>query len=119
MNRLKRFITIISITLISMAAIPFIVINTVKADAGMLAALALLFVLNPIVSAIIGIIAGKDIKFFWFSPIVVAAVFWISSFFAYDPAFPVVYAASYFGIALIAMLITAFINKKIKRTVLK
>lgn len=111
MNLSKRFIVIITLIILSMLIIPLITINTVKADAGMLVALLLFFVLYPIISIWVGIISGKDIKSFWFTPILTAVLFWVFSSFAYNTAFPIVYSIIYFVICCISMLITFFCIK--------
>ena len=91
-----------------------IIANTVKADAGMLVTMMLFFVVHPIVSIVTGILAGKDIKFFWFTPILVACLFWAFSSFTYVTAFPIVYSAAYLVICAISMLITWFVIRKEK-----
>ncbi len=111
MSRIKRLITIIGIMVVTMLIIPVITINTVKADAGMLIALMLFFILNPIVSVAVGILASRDIKFFWFAPILLAVLFWVFSCFAYEPAFPIVYSVIYFVISSISMLIATLVIK--------
>ena len=83
MSKIKRAIIIVAIILIAMLIIPLITVNTVKADAGMLVTMMLFFVVHPIVSIATGILAGKDIKFFWPTPILVAGLFWAFSSFTY------------------------------------
>ncbi len=112
MSRVKRLIKIIGIIVVTMLIIPIVAINTVKADAGMLVALMLFFVLNPIVSVAVGIFASRDIKFFWFAPILFAVLFWVFSCFAYEPAFPIVYSVIYFVISSISMLTATLLIKK-------
>lgn len=114
MSKLKRTIIIIAIILTAMLIIPLITVNTVKADAGMLVTMMLFFVVHPIVSIATGILAGEDIKFFWFTPILVAGLFWSFSSFTYVTAFPIVYSVAYFVICTISMLITWSITKKAK-----
>lgn len=112
MNRTKRSITILTMIVFFILILPLITIHTVKADAGMLVALLLFFVVHPAVSIAVGILAGKDIKFFWPAPVVVAALFWVFSTFTYETAFPIVYSAAYLAIGTIAMLITWAVTKK-------
>ena len=114
MSKIKRSIIIIAIILIAMLIIPLITVNTVKADAGMLVTMMLFFVVHPIVSIATGILGGKDIKFFWPTPILVAGLFWAFSSFTYVTAFPIVYSIAYFVICTISMLITWSITKKAK-----
>ena len=114
MSKIKRSIVIIAIILTAMLIIPLITVNTVKADAGMLFSMLLFFAVNPLVSIATGILAGKDIKFFWFTPILVAGLFWAFSSFTYVTAFPIVYSIAYFVICTISMLITWAVTRKAK-----
>ena len=112
MNRVKRSIMILVLIVFFMLILPLITIHTVKADAGMLVTLLLFFVVHPAVSIAVGILAGKDIKFFWPAPVVVAALFWVFSTFTYETAFPIVYSAAYLVIGTITKLITWAATRK-------
>ena len=114
MSKIKRSIVIIAIILAAMLIIPLITVNTVKADAGMLVTMMLFFVVHPIASIATGILAGKDIKFFWPTPILVAGLFWAFSSFTYVTAFPIVYSVAYLVICTISMLITWLVTRKAK-----
>ena len=114
MSKIKRSTIILAIILIAMLIIPLITVNTVKADAGMLVTMMLFFVVHPIVSIITGILAGKDIKFFWVTPILVAGLFWAFSSFTYVTAFPIIYSLAYLVICTISMLITRLVTRKEK-----
>jgi len=114
MSKIKRSIIIIALILTAMLIIKLITVNTDKSDAGMLVTMMLFFVVHPIVSIATGILAGKDIKFFWFTPILVAGLFWAFSSFTYVTAFPFVYSVAYLIICTISMLITWLITKKAK-----
>ena len=111
MKRTKRAIVITTSIIAVMLIIPLITVNTVKADAGMLVTMLLFFAVNPVLSVAMGILSGKDIKFFWFTPLLVAGLFWAFSSFTYETAFPIVYSGIYFIICTIAMLITWVITK--------
>ena len=104
-------IIILALIVFFMLILPLITIQTVKADAGMLVTLLLFFVVHPAVSIAVGILAGKDMKFFWPAPAVVAALFWLFSTFTYETAFPIVYSAAYLVIGTISMLITWGVSK--------
>ena len=112
MSRVKRSIIILALIIFFMLILPLITIHTVQADAGMLVTLLLFFVVHPAVSIAVGILAGKDIKFFWPAPAVAAALFWLFSTFTYENAFPIVYSAAYLVIGTITMLITWLITNK-------
>lgn len=114
MSKIKRSIIIIAIILIAMLIIPLITVNTVKADAGMLVTMMLFFLVHPIVSIATGILAGKDIKFFWPTPILVAGLFWAFSSFTYVTAFPIVYSAAHLAICTISMLISWLTTRNAK-----
>ena len=114
MSKIKRAIIILAIILTAMLIIPLITVNTVKSDAGMLVTMMLFFVVHPIVSIATGILASKDIKFFWVTPILVAGLFWTFSSFTYVTAFPIVYSAAYLVICAISMLIAWLITKQAK-----
>ncbi len=112
MNFAKRIIVILGLIIISMLIIPLIAVNTVKADAGMVVVLLLFFAVYPVISIWIGIISGKDIKHFWFAPILIAILFWAFSSLTYKTAFPVVYSVIYFIVCSISMLITKAVERK-------
>lgn len=112
MSRKKRLISILILIAFWMLIIPIVVVNTVKSDAGMLVILLLFFAVYPVISAVVGILAGKDIKEFWFSPLLVAGLFWLFSSLVYQTVFPVIDSALYFIICTISMLISYFISKK-------
>lgn len=111
MKRLNKLIYMLISIIIIMLIIPLIAVNTVKADAGMLVAIALFFVVNPILSIFIGIASGKDIRFFWFMPIVIAILFWIFSSLTFKTAFPILYSAVYLIITAVSMCITWLIKR--------
>ncbi len=117
MNRVKRLITIIATIIVTMLVVPLITINNVKADAGMLVTMMLFFIVYPLVSIVVGFLAGNDIKFFWFSPILVATLFWLFSCLAYGAAFPIVYSIIYLAISAFSMLIKGLVVKKLKRNI--
>ena len=111
MNFQKRITVIILLIVVSMLILPIMTVNTIKADAGMLAVLIMFFVLNPAISIAAGIIAGKNIKHLWFTPILVAGLFWCFSSLTYKTAFPVVYSGIYLVVCLVSMLITGLLAK--------
>lgn len=112
MSKIKLAITILLSILIVMLIIPLITVNTVKSDAGMVVTILLFFAVNPTLSVFVGILAGNDIRHFWFAPILVALLFWMFSSFTYKTAFPIIYSAIYLIISTITMLITWKISKK-------
>ena len=113
MSFLKKILVIISIIVFSMLIIPVVVVNTVKAEAGMAVVLVLFFILNPLISAFVGIISGRDIKHFWFTPFLIAFLSWLFSCVAYEVTFPFVYSVIYFVLCGVCMLLTRFVKKLI------
>lgn len=100
-----------AIILVAMLIVPLISVHILKPEAGMGSALLLFFIVHPIVSLIIGILAGKDLKAFWITPLAVGGLFWLFSCMIYDPAFPIVYSIAYFTICSVSMGITGFIKR--------
>ena len=82
-------------------------------SAGMAVCFILFFVINPIFSAVCGAFAGKSIKQLWTLPIITAGLFllgvWI--FFEMGETVFLLYCSCYLCIGIVAMLISAFINK--------
>ncbi len=107
MSRFKRLCIILISVIAVMLIVPLITVNTVKADAGMLVTMLLFFTIYPLLSIILGVISGRDIKFFWFVPILIAGLFWLFSSFTYKTAFPIVYSLIYFALSAISMVIGA------------
>lgn len=114
MSRTKELIKILAIIAVAMFVIPLITVYTVKADAGMLVTMILFFAVHPLVSAAVGVLAGRDVKFFWFAPVLVGGLFWIGSSLTYQVAFPAIYSASYFVICAVSMAITCLVIIKRK-----
>ncbi len=114
MNRLTRAIVIASIVVVTMLIVPIVTTVTVAGEAGMAVTLLLFFVVHPAVSIAIGALAGRDIRFFWPTPLVLAGLFWVFACVTYEPAFPVVYSLSYMGICAVSMLIAWLTYRKAK-----
>ena len=95
---------------------PWLAVTFVKDDAGMAICFILFFVVNPIYSVIIGIFSGKNISGLWCLPIISSVLFLVGAWIFFDPgemAF-VMYAVIYFVLGISAMLLSIFINKKLK-----
>lgn len=114
MKRLTRFVVIASIIVVTMLIVPIVTTVTVRGEAGMLVTLGLFFCVHPVVSAVVGVLAGRDIRFFWPTPLVLAGLFWVFACVTYEPAFPIVYSLSYMAISAVSMLITWFVCRKAK-----
>lgn len=85
-------------------------------SAGMAVCFILFFAINPIFSAVCGVFAGEDIKRLWSLPIIAAGLFLVGvwMFFEMGETAFLLYCGCYLMIGIIAMLISAFVNKRKK-----
>ena len=104
----KRLITIFAVLIVSMLLIPLVAVHTVTADAGMAVTLLLFFVVYPVVSAWLGVLAGRDAKRFWYTPVLIAVLFWLFSSRTYETVI-------YLVISALSMVITRLWNKKLQK----
>ena len=83
-------------------------------SAGMAICFVLFFAVNPLFSVMCGAFAGKNIKQLWVLPIITAGLFLAGSwlFFEMGEIAFLVYCGCYLIIGIIAMLISAFMNKR-------
>ena len=83
-------------------------------SAGMAVCFILFFWVNLVFSGVCGVFAGKNIKQLWALPIITAGLFlagaWI--FFEMAETAFLLYCGCYLIIGIIAMLISAFVNKR-------
>ena len=115
MSVTKRAIIIFSFIITLMLISPLIIVNTVRSLDGMWVMILMFLAVNPIVSIYIGFLSGQDIRHFWWTPIVIAVLFWVFSSLIFEITFPVIYSVVYFVIAGITMLLTwLIINRKTK-----
>ena len=112
----KMTIMSIVISLVAFTLLPLAVVFIIGGMDALGILLLLLFVLNPIVSVIIGILSGKSGKVQWHLPIINALIFLISEtiLIGFDLSY-IIAVAIYVGIGLAAAYITAAIKNK-KRT---
>lgn len=114
MNRTKGLSLALVMVFLGMFAIPLVAVNTKKPQDGMLVVLFLFYALNPVISVILGITSGKNIKFFWFVPVIVTILFCVFSLVTYRTEFPMVYSRIHLVLCGISMVITAVLNRKVK-----
>ena len=107
----KRAITIVLLIIASMLISPLIVVNTVRSLDGMWVMILMFLAVNPTVSIYTGILSGQDIKHFWWTPIVIAVLFWVFSSRIFEVLFPVFYSVVYFVISTVSMVITHIVSK--------
>ena len=99
---------------IVMVALLWIAASFVKGAAGTAAVIILIFAVNPVYSAILGVFSGKNIKKLWFLPIISALIFFIGTWIFFELNEPLffLYTAAYLVLGAAAMLISALITKK-------
>ena len=83
-------------------------------SAGMAVCFILFFAVNPLFSMVCGVFAGKDIKRLWPLPVITAGLFLIGTwlFFEMGETAFLLYCGCYLMIGIVAMLISAFVNKR-------
>lgn len=109
----NNFVLWAAVSAVVMLALPYAAVTFVKGDAGMAACFVLFFAVNPVYSVVVGAFAGKKAEQLWSLPLVSAALFLLGAWLFFDvgeTAF-ILYAAIYFGLAVVAMLISLFIKK--------
>lgn len=74
----KKLFIILAIMICVLFILPFILINTSKPHEFMGITIILFFVVNPLTTAIINSMVGKDIKKLWWMPILFCIVFLLS-----------------------------------------
>ena len=110
---MKKLIAWTISALVLMIGFPWIAV-TFAGGAGMAICFILFFVINPLYAAVCGVFAGKNIKRLWVLPIISAGLFltgvWL--FFEMGETAFLLYGGCYLIIGIIAMLISAFVNKR-------
>ena len=96
-----------------MVGIPFAVVSFLK-EAGMGIFVFLFFIINPLLSVVCGIFAGRNIKRLWSLPLILAVLFLIGAWLFFEFGEPdfLIYGSVYFVIATLVMLISSFIKQK-------
>lgn len=110
---MKKLITWTILAILLMIGCPWLSVEF-AGSAGMAICFVLFFAINPLFSVFCGVFAGKDIKRLWLLPIISAALFLVGVWLLFEmgePAF-LLYCGCYLTIGIIAMLISAFLNKK-------
>ena len=110
----KLFI-ILTIMFFVLLMIPLVLINLAKPHEFMGVMIFLFFIINPIATAIINFMIGKDIKKLWWIPILFCVVFLLSYWLMLKEIVLdlLLYAGFYLIIGLLFMSISQFIKKKI------
>lgn len=110
---MKNLFTWTISALILMIGFPWLAV-TFAGSAGMAICFLLFFAINPLFSVMCGAFAGKNIKQLWALPIITAGLFlagaWL--FFEMGETAFLLYCGCYLIIGMIAMLISALMNKR-------
>ena len=113
--KLKKKLIISFITmLVLLLALPFIFIKTAEPHEFMVIMMLLFFVVNPITTAIINSMFGKDIKKMWWMSLLFSVVFLLSYWLVLKEVIfdLMIYAGFYLIIGLIVMFVSSLIVKK-------
>lgn len=109
----KTSLICIILSAIIMLLFPFLTVHLVEGDNGMAICFILFFAINPVYSAVCGIMSRSDAKHLWFLPVINAVLFLSGTWLIFtmgEPAF-IRYAIYYLIIWLVAMLISSLIKK--------
>ncbi len=112
---MKKLIVWTLLAMFLMISCPWLAVEF-AGSAGMAVCFILFFAINPVFSAVCGIFAGKNIKQLWALPIITAGLFLVGvwMFFEMGEIAFLWYCGCYLTIGIIAMLMSAFINKRKK-----
>lgn len=64
--------------------VPWLVITTVRSDAGMAACLLLFYAIDPVFAIAAGMFAGKQPRQLWFLPLLIPLLFLLGSWLCFD-----------------------------------
>ena len=112
----KKIFIFLTIMFIVLFILPFILINISKSHEFMGIMIMLFFVVNPITTAIINSMIGKDIRKLWWVPILFCVSFLLSYWLILEEIILdlIIYALFYLIIGLIFMIGSLIVVKKIK-----
>lgn len=110
---MKKLFTWTMLAIILMIICPWLTVEF-AGSAGMAICFVLFFAVNPLFSAVGGIFAGSNIKQLWALPIITSGLFLAGTwmFFEMGETAFLMYCGCYLIIGIIAMLISAFMNKR-------
>lgn len=112
-SSMKQFIIWTMLAILLMIGCPWLAV-TFAGTAGMAVCFLLFFAVNPIFSAVCGVFSGKNMKQLWILPIIVSGLFLAGIWLFFEMGEPdfLLYGGCYLIIGVVAMLISAFINKR-------
>ena len=114
---MKKNMAALLVIAVIMFLLPGATVAFAPHDAGMAICFGLFFGLNPLCSLYVGIFSGMKVKQRWYLPMVNAAAFLLGVWTVFDWGNPDFYgfAIAYLAVSLIAMPVTAFVIRKIRR----
>lgn len=110
---MKKHIMWVTFAILLMIGGPWIAVTFAR-DNGMAVSFILFFAVNPIFSAACGAATGKDIKTYWWLPVITACAFLAGTWIFFDmgeSAF-ILYSGCYLAIGLLVMFVRALVNRK-------
>lgn len=114
---MKKNLWALAAIVVVMFGCPWAAVTFAPEDAGMAICFLLFFGLNPLCSLYVGIWSGMAVKQRWFLPLVNSAAFLLSAWLLFtwlEPAFTG-YAIAYLAVSLLAMVVTIFVVRGIRR----
>ncbi len=114
---MKKNLLLLGITAVIMIGLPGLAVALLPPNAGMLVSVAILFGFDPVWSAILGFLAGEEIKKHWFLPLAAALLFLVGGFLflSKDPTAFLGYAAVYCIISTLVMLAASYFFRKTEK----
>ena len=116
---IKKNIICALVSAVLMVAVPVIlkIVGASDFDAVMAWCMFLFFIVYPAAAVVIGILSGKDIRYCWFQPLLLAVLFTAGTWIAFDPGNPdfLIYSGIYLAIGYISAVITALAVKRKNR----
>ncbi|MGM9590550.1 MAG: hypothetical protein ACI3V0_10315 [Faecousia sp.] len=114
---MKKTIIPLVIIFLVMFGCPWAAVTFAPGDAAMAICFVLFFGLNPLGSLYVGIWSGLAVKGRWYWPMVNAAAFLLSAWALFTPEEPAFggYAIAYLAVGFLAMIVTVFVVRGIRR----
>ncbi len=113
---MKKNCIFIAVSAVIMLFLPWCAVTFVSdggfSDCGMAACFLLFYAVNPMASIIIGILSGRNIRSFWFQPVVLSILFLFGTWILFNVREFIFYGIFYFILGCAAMLITSLIVRK-------
>jgi len=114
---MKKNLWALAVIVVVMFGCPWVAVIFAPGDAGMAICFLLFFGLNPLCSLYVGIWSGMAVKQRWYLPCVNAAAFLLGVWTGFDWGNPDFYgfAIAYLAVGLLAMVVTIFVVRGIRR----